>query len=445
MNSGSLRVRLLLVGTISILAAVGLSGVGLSFLFERHVERRIVAELSLYLDQIIAGVGYADGELTLNLTLADPRFAEPLSGLYWQVETPHSILRSRSLWDAKLEMSAGVPLNGGVRSRKFPGPHGGDLIAVERRVALPARLGAGNMLAVVASDTEQIARATRNFTADLLPYLVLLGLFLITAAYVQVTIGLRPLADVRKRLAAIRVGTARRLGSAFPQEILPLASEVDGLLDGRETQLTKARARAADLAHGLKTPLQVLSGDIERLRQKGETGIADQIEQVATTMRRHVDRELARARMGASTSNPCAPVADVVNKVVAVASRTPAGAKLEWTVNIPAGLEARIDPNDLAEAIGNLAENAARYARGSVSIDSRRAGERIAITVTDDGPGIPSELISEALVRGGLFDRTGSGAGLGLAIVRDIADAWDGDIEMRKGETGFTAEFSVRA
>jgi len=194
----------------------------------------------------------------------------------------------------------------------------------------------------------------------------------------------------------------------------------------------------------LKTPLQVLSGDVERLRMKGEVEIAAEIEQVATAMRRHVDRELARTRIGASGQEACAGLTEVVERVVAVMVRTPAGAGLNWSIDIPPGTIARIDPDDLAEAVGNLAENAARHARAEVSVRTRQERDFIVLTIADDGEGIPPGQLEEALSRGGRLDRSGSGAGLGLAIVNDIAEAWDGRFEIRNTAAGLEAGLCLR-
>jgi signal transduction histidine kinase len=161
-------------------------------------------------------------------------------------------------------------------------------------------------------------------------------------------------------------------------------------------------------------------------------------------MGRHVERELARARMAAGGREAAAPIADVVRRVVAVVVRTPAGARLDWPIDIPGALRCRIDPDDLAEAIGNLAENAARHARDKVAIRGRREGGMVVITVADDGPGIPPDQLEDALSRGGRLDSSGS-AGLGLAIVGDIAEAWGGRFELRNGGAGLEAVFSVPA
>jgi len=445
MNRGSLRLRLLIAGAVSVVAALALSALGLVVLFERHVERRIEAELDVYLDQIAAGLERdADGDLTVAVTRAEPRFSEPLSGLYWQIEAKGKTIRSRSLWDASLPMSSDRLADGVARKRRIAGPGGSELIALERSVTLPGRLGGGTMREMVAVDAKEVSEASRAFAVDLIPYLAVIALFLIAAAYAQVAVGLRPLAAVQRQLAAIREGKAQRLGRAFPDEILPLATEVDGLLEAREMQIARARTRAGDLAHGLKTPLQALAGDIARLRAKGETEIAAQIEQVADAMRLNVERELARARMAAANPDARAKVAEVVKRVVAVVSRTPEGEKLEWAVDIAAAVVARIDADDLAEAVGNLAENAARHARARVAITSRDVDGFVIVSVADDGPGIPEGRLAEALARGGRLDETGSGAGLGLAIVRDIAEAWGGKLDLRTTPSGLEADFSVR-
>ena len=445
MIKGSLRLRLLLAGAASVLTALMLSYLGLTLLFERHVERRVEAEISVYLDQVVSGLDRsADGTLIMATAPADPRFSEPLAGLYWQVQAGAAVLRSRSLWDAELALPSDELADGAVHLHRIVGPDGSsELIVVERSVTLPARLGGGAMRAAVAADSAEITIATRAFAADLVPYLAVIAALLIAAAYVQVAIGLRPLGAVRRRLAAIRAGELARLGRSFPDEILPLAVEVDALLEAREDQVKKARARAGDLAHGLKTPLQVLAGDVERLRAKGEGQIAGDIEEVATAMRRHVDRELARARMAAGKPDARAKVADVVQRVVAVVARTPAGTRLDWSVEIPAATIARIDPDDLSEALGNLMENAAHHARSKVSIRARREAELIAITIADDGPGIPKDQLEQALSRGGQLDRSAGGAGLGLAIVGDIAEAWGARFDIRTNGEGLEVDFTV--
>ena len=433
MSVGSLRLRLFLAGVVAVLIALGLSAFGLVLLFERHVERRMAGDLTVVLDDLVSGLDrHAEGQLQVTEEPGDPRFDRPLSGLYWQVtQEPNKVVaRSRSLWDFELPLPTDELSEGAVHQHRIAGPRGTSLLAVERRVVLPAQLGGGAVRVVVARDAADFSELTRNFGADLAPFLVIIALLLIGAFGAQVAVGLAPLKAVRARLAAIRSGAAERLGSALPEEVQPLAGEIDALLDARDKQVSLARARAADLAHGLKTPLQVLAGGVERLKAKGDREIADDLASVGEAMRRHVERELARARRGAAATDPIAPVKATVERVIAVVGRTPKGSTLDWAVEIALDLSVRIPPDDLTEVFGNLLENAARHARERVTITASAIGGEAAIAIVDDGPGIPLGDVTEVLRRGGRLDQGGAGAGLGLAIVTDILDAWGGALAL---------------
>lgn len=442
MTRRSLRLRLALAGAASIVAALVAAFFVLSTLFERHVERRIASELVLHLNQIIAGIAEQPGSaLVLAAPPVDPRFDRPLSGLYWQIESDGKRLRSRSLWDDVLTMpdiAAGV-----VHMETVVGPGGVQLLLVEREVVTPAQAGAKTMRVAVAIDRSDISRATDEFEGDLLPYLQVLAVLLLAASFVQIFVGLRPLATLTERLSAIRAGKAERLGSDFPDEVLPLTGEVDALLQSRENQLRKARERAADLAHGFKTPLQILSGDVLRLRERGEEAVARDIEAIILRMRRHVDHEMARARQAERSHAARSDLGRVAAQVVGVVSRTPAGRDLDWQQEIEPGLVLRMDAEDLAEVLGSLAENAARYARTTISISGRADEETAIIEVSDDGPGIPESEIGFVLKRGGRLDTTSEGAGLGLAIAESFVEEANGVLVLENRNPGLCARITL--
>jgi signal transduction histidine kinase len=156
-------------------------------------------------------------------------------------------------------------------------------------------------------------------------------------------------------------------------------------------------------------------------------------------MRRHVDRELARARLSYSAKDATAGVKAVVYRVVRVMERTPQGQDLEWSLSVPQELNARIDADDLAEVLGNLIENAARHAKTGVSVSAQANGSGIEIAVSDDGSGIAEDRQREILARGQRLDTLSDGAGLGLAIVTDVLDAWGGSLALANGEPGLVA------
>jgi len=449
MTFRSLRLRLLLAGAVSTAVALGLAGWGLSVLFERHVERRIDAELTVYLNQITAHLEPgASGDIALPTRPGDPRFEVPLSGLYWQVvhEPGGAVLRSRSLWDADLDLPQEMRTDDVVHHHRIPGPGKTELYLLQRRVVLPARLGGGTARVAVAQDSAEITTAVREFAFDLTPLLAIIGALLLAAAWVQVRVGLNPLTDVRTRLADVRTGRSRRMGAEFPDEVQPLAHEIDALIDARDIELERAKTRAGDLAHGLRTPLQVLQSEVERIAKDGHATVALNLSTVTRTMQHTVERELARVRLSSPRrAHEMADVASVVSDVMRVIQRTPEGERLDWIVEMPAGLSAAIDRDDLAEALGNLIENAARHASHTISVTGASEGPSTTVTVTDDGPGIPAGQLEEALRRGGRLDERGSGAGLGLAIVTEIIESWGGTLSLEDADPGLAAILRMSA
>ncbi len=448
MTSNSLRLRLLLAGAASTIVALTLAAYGLTVLFERHVERRLDAELSVHLNQITAHLEPSQsGQLSLSTQPADPRFGVPLSGLYWQIvdERKGAVLRSRSLWDSELQLPAELDVDDAIHHHRISGPGKSDLYLLQRRIELPARMGGGTARIAVACDAAEIAKSVREFAIDLTPLLAIIAAFLLAAAWIQVTIGLRPLSAVRTQLAAIRSGKSRRLGADFPDEVQPLAQEIDDLLTARDDELKRAKTRAGDLAHGLRTPLQVLQSEIEGLAQDGQTAVALNLSTVTRTMQRTVERELARVRLSSPHRDAEANIGAAIEQVIRVVQRTPEGERLDWIVEVPADLVASIDRDDLSEAVGNLIENAARHAKHTITVTGRRSGTRALLEVADDGPGIPAHHLQEALRRGGRLDERGSGAGLGLAIVTDIVESWGGTLTLGNGELGLLATVSLPA
>jgi signal transduction histidine kinase len=437
MSGNSLRLRLLAGGIVAIAVALALAGLGLTLLFEHHVSRTVTQDLDVHLKQLLAGLDVdAGGRLVVTDGPVDPRFSEPLSGLYWQVADDRGqVLRSRSLWDASLALAMDEPVDREVHRHEAVGPAGARMLVAERRVRLTVQGHRIPIRLAVAIDAAHVTAATTAFAAELVLALGLLGIFLAGATAVQVGLGLRPLDALRRGVAEIRVGRDQRLASGVPDEVRPLVDEVNALLAARAEEVERSRHRAADLAHGLKTPLAALAADAGRLRKAGQTKIANDIDEVIGTMRRHVDRELARARLRgiAGSRRNRTMLAPLVHSLIATLMRTPAGALISYDIAVPDGAMAPFDRSDLAEALGNLLENATRHARGRVRIKAS-PGDSV-IAVEDDGDGIPESARPTVLARGGRLDERGS-AGLGLAIVQDVLDAYGWRLELAKSDLG---------
>jgi signal transduction histidine kinase len=296
---------------------------------------------------------------------------------------------------------------------------------------------------VVAVDQEELDHARDAFIADIAPALIVLALILTAAAWAQVNVGLKPLEAIRQGVIAIRARRARRLAGTFPDEIMPLVQEVNDLLDVQDQTVARARMRAADLAHGLKTPLTVLAHDADKLRRRGEAEIAGEIEDLVHAMQRHVDHELARVRVAANTrrQNAQADLAKALRGITETIKRSPHGERLTWQVDPALIGPVAIDPHDLAELLGNLIDNAAKWAEGAVHVAIAVDGGMAVVTIRDDGPGVP-EAALEALGRRGLrLDERVAGSGLGLAIVRELLDAYGGSLTLANAaEGGLRAE-----
>ncbi|TGT72024.1 MULTISPECIES: HAMP domain-containing sensor histidine kinase [unclassified Mesorhizobium] len=432
----SIRFRLWSAAAISIVIALAIAGVGLRYLFELNVERRVVSELTDDLNELIAATSFtADGRLLVASTLADQRFSSPLSGHYWQVENmaTHSLVRSRSLWDATLALPKQAG-NGELRKEELKGPGGELTVAVFRTIT---DADGRAFRAVVTEDHRNVEVSVGEYVRDLAPALIVLASALMVAFFIQITVGLAPLESLRIAVKNVIAQRTARLDVAAPSEVQPLADEINRLLDAQEKALSRARSRATDLAHGLKTPLQVLSADIRTLRKKGESELADEIEKSTSAIRRHVERELARARLAPGVSGDAAClVREVASGVVAVVKRTPRGKQLSFVIDAAEALMAPVDEGDLSEILGNLVENATRFASSAVHVSASASAGEVIIKVIDDGPGIPEAALNAALVRGVQLDSKGGGNGLGLAIVSDIVEAYGGRLEMANANSG---------
>jgi signal transduction histidine kinase len=443
----SLRQRLFVAAFVAVSASLVLAGFMLTALFERHVTRHYDGELQSYLRQLAGLVEFpSDGGIALGRPLQDARFGEPLSGLYWQIEEDSSgrIVSSRSLWDSRIPLPKDIVPLGTVDSHVLRGPQDRMVRVQERVIAFDLPSGTRTLRMAVAMDMNEIAAARSAFVHDLWPSMTAIGLLLLAATWFYIGIGLKPLDAIRRSLQAVRTGRSRRLEGDFPAEVIPLVEEANALLAAQDESLAQARARAADLAHGLKTPLAVLQSDAERLRARGHGDIADEMGALAGEMRRHVQRELTRSRLRGAGQSQSTALLPVVERLVASIRRTPGGERLQWEIAVPEGLAAAVDGQDLTELLGNLLDNACKWARGAVRVEACKRGDTAVIVVLDDGAGAPQEALASLADRGVRLDRSVPGHGLGLAIASDIAAACHGALHVsNRPGGGFAAQVEL--
>jgi signal transduction histidine kinase len=256
--------------------------------------------------------------------------------------------------------------------------------------------------------------------------------------FLQVRRGLSSINQLRDRLTAVHKGVAARVGGSYPVEVQPLVDDLNALLEERERRVARAVAKAGDLAHGLKTPLAVLAHEAQQALAAGHEQLAAEIDQQIDRMRRQIDYHLAHARSAAASASPAAraSVAASAEGLVRALKRLHAERDLSIKVDAPESHAFRGQREDLDEMLGNLLDNACKWARARVRLTCSRDGEQIVIVVDDDGPGIEPSMREAVMRRGIRADEAAQGSGLGLAIVRDLAETYGGSISLDESPMG---------
>lgn len=442
----SFRLRLFVAGSISILVALALATWGLSVVFYRHLERAAEQEMGRRIESLVVAAA-TEGPSGPNLDRAvfdrlmpDPAYDLPYSGRYWRVSWGDVALQSRSLWDDDLALPEAAMGLGDLA-----GPRGQSLLVMDRQIAAHDGAGGSSLRITVAMDRQELDAARLALLRDLAPYLAVLVLGLVAANALQVQVGLRPFAVLGRRLNDLESARTQRLnGEDLPQEVRPLAQRIDDLLSAREEEGERARRRAGALAHGLKTPLQALLGEAVTLRSLGLAPRAEAIEQTVQQMRLQVDHELARTRLTPALSAEC-EAREIAQGLIAVLMRTADGSGLDWAITGADELRLRIDRAELAEALGALAENAARHATSRVEITLRDLGSTGVVSVVDDGPGVPPDELRDLADWSAPRDQRSDGSGLGLTMAYEIAEARGGRLTLRNLTPGFEAALFLPA
>jgi signal transduction histidine kinase len=413
-------------------------------LYRQASERGFDSLLSAHLFNLIGSVGVSeDGRLTGAPDLGDLRFSEPRSGWYWSVE-PASAgvtggLRSSSMTGAIPSPSiTAVPFN-----TEFQRSYVADGLAGEHLAVFESEfvLDTGNQIARfrVMGNESELEEEIAAFQRSLLIYLSLFGFGMIAINAIAILYGLQPLRRVRDALAMVREGTAQRLDGRFPAEIEPLANETNALIENNRRIVERSRTQVGNLAHSLKTPLAILLNEGRALGGAKGKLIAEQ----AASMQQQVEHYLQRARVAAQRDSVVyrTPVKPLVERLARVIGKLNPNTRL--SVDLPEDdIVFAGEREDLEEMLGNLLENAMKWARGNVSIsvaplpETEGEPDRFEISIEDDGPGIPEDKARDALKRGRRLDESKPGTGLGLAIVTDLINEYGGKLRLERGGLG---------
>ncbi|CAN7563757.1 ATP-binding protein [Caulobacter sp. LjRoot300] len=444
LSKRSLVRRLVLLAAAWNLVVLVLAGVFLTAQFRDAAIRRFDQSLAVLTDDLYAGSTVDDGVLKAPV-LTDIRATRAYSGRYWTIfDQPagagglNVIERSRSLFDSDLM----IPVEQSERLMSEPGktlyfdlkgPQNRPL----RAAALLARLPGypRPVVFIAAEDRSPIDADADRFGRITTLALVILGVGLIAAVVVQVRVGLVPLFRLRREVAAVRRGRAEKLDVDYPEELAPLAVELNALLSHNQEVVERQRTHVGNLAHALKTPLSVML--TEAGQQPG--ALAEVVARQAQTMREQVDHHLRRARAAArsQTSGERTPVEPIMDELAVTLERIfqDKGVEIDW--RCPEDLCFQGERQDFMELAGNVMENAGKWCKGKVRAEAVASSpERMTLTVDDDGPGLPPDRWIDALKRGQRMDEHTPGSGLGLSIVDELARAYGGSVTLGASPLG---------
>lgn len=429
----SLSGRLMLAAAGLTLAALVIAGLAIGATLHRFVDRQLEDRL----DQQTATIADAlergpDGRIRLTRNADGPPFDRPRSGWYWRASSEGVELRSASLETERLDVDTDG-LDGPPHDRRRPhrprsgegrGPRGAPLFV---RVTT-ADVGGRPVEIVVAAPWEAAAGPMRDAMTPLVLSLGLLGVLLAMASVLQVRLGLRPVQALRCALQDVRAGRSTHVPGDQPLELKPLADELNALIDQNAAGLSSARLHVANLAHGLKTPLATLGVALAEPGRDPDGALKVEIDRIDRSIRHHLARARAAALGGPARMRT--PLRARIDDLAAALSRIHADRGVAATVSVAADVAVACDPQDVDEMVGNLLDNAFKWARGAISVEAAAADRWVALTISDDGPGLAEDQLPEALRPGARLDETTPGHGFGLSIARELAELYGGSVAL---------------
>jgi signal transduction histidine kinase len=442
LSARSIASRLFLSAAFWSTLILALAGLGLSAVNKQWTEANFDDQLGVYLKALVANV-VLPAEETKNGASAPiaPQFELAYSGWYWQITrtdaNPPEIRTSNSLFATQLPQLPAVGNDpGAILSGYAVGPGGHELRMIQREIDAGDE---GRYTVQVAANADVIQGQERSFEWALAATFLTLALALIGSTALAVRFGLRPLRVLRDGVAAIRRGEAERIDGEFPQDVAPLATEVNQLIDANREIVERARTQVGNLAHALKTPLSVLMNEADSMNPT----LSEKVREQAEIMRRQVTFYLDRARAAARarTFGLATEVKPVVDGLVRTYEKLHDDRALTFDVELQPGLKFRGEAQDLTDLIGNLLDNAGKWARERVSIRAARAtggapAPFLIATIDDDGPGLDKSARAAAIERGKRLDESRPGSGLGLSIVVDLASIYGGSLELDQSPLG---------
>ncbi len=446
LGNQSLVVRLVRGAALWALPLLLLTALTLTWLYRNTTYRSFDDPLVSAVTSLIASAEVADGMLGLSRKPIDPRYQRALSGRYWLIGflqddgVIEAITSSRSLYEetltlpksdvARLQNQQGEE----IRSNAEGPDSNENLRLVARQVVLPNMKAP--VVVVAAADNRSARQSVISFALIAFGLMLLISIGLVTAVVTQVRSGLKPLFDLREKVADVREGRAGQVDGKYPREIQPLANELNSLITHNKDVVERARTHVGNLAHALKTPLAVLQNEA----QSTDSTLSEIVGRQTETMKNQVDHHLRRARAAArgQAIGVSSPVNETLEALARTLERIYRDKDIDFDVDLEPDLIFRGEKRDLEEMAGNLMDNACKWTKSAIRVSAQRLADdgQFIIIVSDDGPGMAADQYKEAIKRGARLDEATPGSGFGLAIVDDLARAYKGRLTLGKSDMG---------
>lgn len=430
----SLSTRVALSAGIVLAIFIALSAFALERAFRdsarsvRH--ERLLAQV--YLLMAAAEVD-TDGRLTLADATPEPRLDLPGSGLYAQIQDR----AGDEVWRSRSALSAAPPpverLRPGEQRFDVVSNASGEPYFVQRfGVSWATNGGSFPFTFTVMEDLLPFEEQIAAYRRTLFTWLGGMALLLLLAQWLALRWGLLPLRKVADELQRLEHGEQEQIEGDYPSELERLTGNLNRLITHERARQKRYRDAMADLAHSLKTPLALLRGELNG-KTKDENGMSEQIERMDRIVTYHLQRASASGRSALAAALPILPAAE---RIVSALHKVHADKRVEVDMAAAAHVRFHGDEGDLTEVLGNLLDNAFKWCGGRIRIDAQVNAQRLSLTVEDDGPGIPADAVQEVLRRGVRADQSTPGHGIGLAVVRDIVEAYGGSIRIDRSALG---------
>ena len=435
-NRRSIATRLFWLSAGWLIVALVATGILLTELYSRALDNSLTETLEFHVETLV------DRTLTNDprgpeIRVGDPRFERVASGWYWTIRDDAGSLinfSSNVVGMVLPELTAPWDANN-TRLAIVTDPFGAQIRVIERKVTVdgvPMRI-------TVTGSLDEILELVDDFRGQTLIVLLAVAVMLAIMSFIVARIALRPLQRLSKAIEAVREGETEKVTGDYPLEVAPLADEVNELLRSNTQIIERAKNQVGNLAHGLKTPIAVLRNEASAAKDNPLSRVvlseSDKMQQLVTT---YLDRARISARSavvgkkadGIHVMLRLIRVMEKLHPNITYAMVRP-DASLPWF---------RGDESDLEEMVGNLLDNASKWAKGQIGVsmlaERTRSGSNLLIKIEDDGPGLTEEQARAVLRRGVKLDEKVQGSGLGLDIVKELVDVYGGSLQLKRSVLG---------